>query len=339
MASGGRPLWVYKAMIVAATIIWGLSFVVMKDAVDVVAPGYLLGIRFVATGILVALLFWKNFRRALNPQAIRTGIIFGVLLFAAYWTQTVGLVYTTPGKNAFLTAVYVVLVPFLCWPLQKKRPSAVRVAAACLCLAGIGCVSASGESLMLGFGDLMTLVCAVFFALHIVYVNQASPQLDMMGMTAIQFLTMGALGLVFGLFTEQPPALGALLAPDFLWSMVYLVVFSSAMGLVFQNIALAHLPATTASLLLSLESVFGVLFSVLLFGEALTPILVLGFAIIFGGIVVSEVGQPLWEKRQAARASATSGPRRGIASAANSALRVDASSSALSDELAFNQRD
>ncbi len=339
MASGGRPLWVYKAMIVAATVIWGLSFVVMKDAVDVVEPGYLIGIRFVATGVLVAALFWKNFRRALNPQAIRTGIIFGVLLFAAYWTQTVGLVYTTPGKNAFLTAVYVVLVPFLCWPLQKKRPTAFRVLAACLCLAGIGCVSASGESLMLGYGDLMTLVCAVFFALHIVYVNQASPQLDMMGMTAIQFLTMGVLGLVFGLLTEQPPAPEALLAPDFLWNLAYLVVFSSAMGLVFQNIALAHLPAATASLLLSLESVFGVLFSVLLFGEELTPVLVLGFAVIFAGILVSEVGQPLWEKRQAAKARAVVGSCGGVASAAAPSLRAASSSPAFSDELAFNQQD
>lgn len=327
MASGGRPLWVYKAMIVMATIIWGLSFVVMKDAVDVVEPGYLIGIRFIATGVLVAVLFWKNFRRALNFQAIRTGVVFGVLLFAAYWTQTVGLVYTTPGKNAFLTAVYVVLVPFLCWPLQKKRPTIFRVLAACLCLIGIGCVSAAGESLLLGFGDLMTLVCAVFFALHIVYVNQASPRLDMMGMTAIQFLTMGVLGLVFGMFTEQPPALDALLAPDFLWNMAYLIVFSSAMGLVFQNIALAHLPATTASLLLSLESVFGVLFSVLLFGEALTPVLVLGFAIIFAGIVVSEVGQPLWEKRQAARCGD------------DLAARVGTPSGILADELAISQQD
>ena len=230
MASGGRPLWVYKAMIVAATVIWGLSFVVMKDAVDVVEPGYLIGIRFVATGVLVAALFWKNFRRALNPQAIRTGIIFGVLLFAAYWTQTVGLVYTTPGKNAFLTAVYVVLVPFLCWPLQKKRPTAFRVLAACLCLAGIGCVSASGESLMLGYGDLMTLVCAVFFALHIVYVNQASPQLDMMGMTAIQFFTMGVLGLLFGLCPKiedvGTPLIHVLQAiPPVCWVVLALVWF------------------------------------------------------------------------------------------------------------------
>ncbi|MCI8366768.1 MAG: DMT family transporter [Eggerthellaceae bacterium] len=304
MASGAKPLWVYKAMILTATVIWGLSFVVMKDTVGVVEPGYLIGIRFLITGALVAALFWKNFRRALTPRALRTGVIFGVLLFAAYWTQTVGLVYTTPGKNAFLTAVYVVLVPFLCWPLQKQRPTVFRVVAACLCLAGIGCVSASGESFMLGFGDIMTLVCAVFFALHIVYVNRASAELDMMGMTAIQFLTMGVLGLAFGLFTEQPPALSALIAPDFLWNMLYLVVFSSAMGLVFQNIALAHLPAATASLLLSLESVFGVVFSVLLFGEPLTAMLLLGFAVIFAGIVVSEAGQPLWEKRRNRRHTA-----------------------------------
>lgn len=306
MASGGKSLWVYKAMIVAATIFWGLGTVVMKDIVESVAPSYLTGIRFLITGILVGAVFWKSVRRCLNPRAVRTGVIFGVLLFAAYWTQTVGLISTTPGKSAFLTAVYVVLVPFLCWPLKNQRPTAFTLTAALLCFAGIGCVSASGESMMLGFGELMTLVCACFFALHIVYVNHAAGDMDMMGLTVFQFLTMGVLGIVAGVFTETAPSAAVLLSPDFLLNLAYLVVFSSALALAFQNIAVMHLPATTASLLLSLESVFGVLFSVLLFGEALTPLLVLGFAIIFVGVLVSEAAPGLWEKFSAQRQTASS---------------------------------
>jgi len=301
MASGGRPLWVYKGMILVAVLFWGLGTVVLKETVASVPPSYLTGIRFLITGVLVALIFWKNFRRALTPQALRSGIIFGVLLFAAYWTQTVGLISTTPGKSAFLTSVYVVMVPFLCWPFYKKRPTVFTIAAAALCLAGIGCVSVSGESFALGFGELMTLVCAVFFALHIMYVNSVPGQLDMMGMTVIQFLTMGVLGLVAGFFTEPLPAAEVLLSGDFLFNLAYLVVFSSAVALIFQNIAVAHLPATTASLLLSLEAVSGAVFSVLLFGEMLTPLLLLGFAIIFAGIVTSEVGPGLWEKISARR--------------------------------------
>lgn len=296
-----KPLWVYKGMILVAVLFWGLGTVVMKDTVASVPPSYLTGIRFLITGLLVALIFWKNFRRALTPKALRSGIIFGALLFAAYWTQTVGLISTTPGKSAFLTSVYVVIVPFMCWPLYKRRPTAFTVVAAVLCLAGIGCVSVSGESFALGFGELMTLVCAVFFALHIMYVNSVPDELDMMGMTVIQFLTMGVLGLVTGLFTEPAPTAEVLLSSDFLFNLVYLVVFSSAVALIFQNIAVAHLPATTASLLLSLEAVSGAVFSVLLFGEVITGLLLLGFVIIFAGIVVSEAGPGLWEKVSARR--------------------------------------
>lgn len=280
----------YKLLIVAATIIWGLSFVFMKDAVDVLPPAWLIGVRFMATGLILAVVFRKRFAAALTKTYLMRGTIIGVLVFLAFWTQTIGLAYTTPGKNAFLTGTYCVLVPFAWWLFARRKPTRYNIIAAILCIVGIGFVSLqeSAGDLTLGFGDAMTLVCSVFFALHIVYVSKFTDDCDALALTVYQFLVGGACGILLGACTETLPSISAL-TPDFLWNMVYLVVFASCMALVFQNVGLAHVDPAPASLLLSLESVFGVVFSVLLYGEVLTFKLICGFALIFGAILISEL--------------------------------------------------
>lgn len=280
----------YKLLIVAATIIWGLSFVFMKDAVDVLPPAWLIGVRFMATGLILAVVFRKRFAAALTKTYLMRGTIIGVLVFLAFWTQTIGLAYTTPGKNAFLTGTYCVLVPFAWWLFARRKPTRYNIIAAILCIVGIGFVSLqeSAGDLTLGFGDAMTLVCSVFFALHIVYVSKFTDDCDALALTVYQFLVGGACGILLGACTETLPSVSAL-TPDFLWNMVYLVVFASCMALVFQNVGLAHVDPAPASLLLSLESVFGVVFSVLLYGEVLTFRLICGFALIFGAILISEL--------------------------------------------------
>ncbi len=280
----------YKLLIVAATIIWGLSFVFMKDAVDVLPPAWLIGVRFMATGLILAVVFRKRFAAALTKTYLMRGTIIGVLVFLAFWTQTIGLAYTTPGKNAFLTGTYCVLVPFAWWLFARRKPTRYNIIAAILCIVGIGFVSLqeSAGDLTLGFGDAMTLVCSVFFALHIVYVSKFTDDCDALALTVYQFLVGGACGILLGACTETLPSVSAL-TPDFLWNMVYLVVFASCMALVFQNVGLAHVDPAPASLLLSLESVFGVVFSVLLYGEVLTFKLICGFALIFGAILISEL--------------------------------------------------
>lgn len=267
----------YKLLIVAATIIWGLSFVFMKDAVDVLPPAWLIGVRFMATGIILACVFHRRLAAALTKTYLVRGGIIGVLVFLAFWTQTIGLAYTTPGKNAFLTGTYCVLVPFAWWLFARRKPTRYNLIAAVLCVAGIGLVSLQGSAgdLTLGFGDAMTLVCSVFFALHIVYVSKFTDTCDVMALTVYQFLVGGACGLIVGACTETLPA-ASVITPDFLWNMAYLVVFASCLALVFQNVGLAHVDPAPASLLLSLESVFGVVFSVLLYGEVLSLKLVCG---------------------------------------------------------------
>lgn len=281
------PQAAYKLMIVVATVIWGVSFVVMKDAVGVMEPSWLIGIRFICTAIILSAVFWKRLRASFGRDLLAGGALLGFLLFAAYWTQTVGLKYTTPGKNAFLTAVYCVIVPFLFWGVAKRRPTLYNVSAAVLCIVGVGLVSLSGEDLALGFGDGMTLVCSVMFAAHIVATAVVSKKTDVMALTVMQFVVAGALGCLVGLFTEPLPNVAAI-TPDFLFNMAYLVILASCVAMGFQNAAVAKVPPAQAAVLLSLESVFGVAASIILYGEQMTFSLVLGFVLILGAVILSE---------------------------------------------------
>ena len=283
------PTFVYKLLIVVATIIWGFSFVVMKDIVEVLPPAWLLGIRFLMAGAILLAVLWKHVRRMFTRDALAAGIVLGALDFAAFWSQTVGLQHTTPGINAFLTATYCVIVPFLWWIIARKRPTVFNIGAAVLAVVGIWLVSvtSSDNSLSMGYGETMTLLCALLFGLHMVYVSKFSRKNDVLVLTVIQFFTEGTLGCVFGAATETLPALSAI-TPSIVASMVFLAVFASVIAFGIQNVALAYIPPAQGALLLSLESVFGVVFSVLLYGEVVTGRLLLGFALIFAAIVISE---------------------------------------------------
>ena len=129
-----------KPMLILAPIIWGSSFVVMKHSLDSFTPFYLLAFRFTAAAIVLGLVFWKSWK-VMDRQYFKAGAIIGTFLFLAYAFQTFGLDRTTSGKNAFLTAVYCVIVPFLYWLIARKRPDRYNILAAVVCIVGIGLVS------------------------------------------------------------------------------------------------------------------------------------------------------------------------------------------------------
>lgn len=139
------PALFYKLLIIAATIIWGFSFVVVKDAVDAVSPAWLMGMRFVATAAILAVVFHETLHANLSTSHLFAGVVLGVLSFLGFWIQTIGITDTTPGRNAFLTATYCVMVPFLYWIVAKRRPTVFNLVAAVMCIAGVGFVSLGGD--------------------------------------------------------------------------------------------------------------------------------------------------------------------------------------------------
>lgn len=280
----------YKLMLTVAALLWGGSFVVLKDTLDVISPSWLMGIRFMLSGILMTLVFFSRLRRTITRDYFLPALALGVTGGLGYLIQNIGLVDTTPGHNAFLTATYCVMVPFLHWIVARVRPTIANVVAAFVAVAGVGVLSFGGDNLFaLGWGDFLTLVGAFWFAVQIEVMVAAARGRDVICLTVIEFYVMSLLCLFYAVAFEPPPELVIFATSDLWLAMGYLVVLSSCVCTVFQNVGQAHVPPAQASLLLSLESVFGVLFSVLLYGEELTLQLALGFSLVFGAVLLSEL--------------------------------------------------
>lgn len=273
-----------KPMLFAAALIWGTSFFIMKNTLDVMPVFYLLAIRFTAGAILLSLAAWKRWKD-FSPDYLWRGAVIGGFLFLAYSVQTFGLALTTPSKNAFLTSVYCVMVPFLTWAVVKTRPDRYNVAAALLCVTGVGLVSLT-EELSINAGDLLTLCCALFYASHIAAVAKVCPRKDITLLTVFQFAFAALYAWICGACTETFPA--ALGDPAVLWPLAYLCVMATTVALLFQNVGMIWSDPASASVILSLESVFGVLFSVIFYGDPITGRLLIGFALIFVAVVCSE---------------------------------------------------
>lgn len=276
-----------KPMLFAAALIWGSSFFMMKNTLDSMPVFYLLAIRFTAGAVLLALFCLPKWKRYMHVDYLWRGAVIGGFLFLAYSVQTFGLSGTTPSKNAFLTAVYCVLVPFLNWAVMKRRPDRFHILAAVLCVTGVGLVSLNG-GLSITWGDCLTLLCAVFYAAHIVAVAKVSPERDIYLLTVFQFAFAGLFAWICGFASGTAFPAAALSSPEVLASLAYLCVMATTVALLFQNVGQIWSDPASASVILSLESVFGVLFSVLLYGDPVTPRLIAGFVLIFVAVVCSE---------------------------------------------------
>ena len=193
--------------------------------------------------------------------------------------------YTTPGKNAFLSAVYCILVPFLYWFTDRIRPDLYNLAGAFLCLAGIGLVSWDG-GFSLNVGDALTLLSGFFYACHIVAVAKASQGKDILLLTMIQFLTTALCCWAGTAATGGFPWEGL---PARSWlSLLYLALAGTALALLFQNVGQKYCSPSSTAVLMSLEAPFGVAFSVLFTEESPTPLMYLGFFLIFMALICSE---------------------------------------------------
>ena len=272
-------------ILLATAIIWGSSFFIVKNTVADFPPNWLIAIRFTFAAAALGLIFRRSLTN-LPRHVLLGGILIGITLYIAYAAQTYGITDTTPGKNAFLTAIYCVLVPFVWWILTGRRPDACSLAAAGICLAGIGFISLDG-TFAVSLGDGLSLLSGVFFAWQIALISLYTEQgADPMALTVLQFAAAAVCAWPFALLTESAPQMDW--SGDSIGSLLYLTFIVSALGMLMQNLGQSMTPSSTAAILMSLESVFGVLFSVLFWGEQLTWRLYLGFALVFFAVVLSE---------------------------------------------------
>lgn len=283
--AGARSPLFWKLMLVAMALIWGYSFLTMKTVLDTVPTFMLLACRFLLSAVIMFIIFRKRIKAHFNREYLGFGVLMGCVIWSAYAAQTLGLVDTTPGKNAFLTGTYCILVPFIALILFKERVTKWHIASALLCLVGVGFVALDNFSIQMG--DLMTLVGAVFFAVDMAVVGHIGRTRDVSVLTSWMFLFVGLFSLA-ATTAFEPRVPAGQWTPEIVGQLVFLAVVCTTIGLLLQNQALSHVPPATGSLLLSLESPSGVLFSVLMAGEVLTGKLIFGFVLIFLSIVLSE---------------------------------------------------
>ena len=263
--------------------IWGTSFVILKEALDSIGIMWVLALRFIIAAALLLLAAGKRLK-TLGRAGLRGGMLLGVCLAAAYIFQTYGLKYTTPGKNAFLTATYCVLVPLMVWAFFKRRPNAANIIAAFMCVFGIGLVSLSGTS-PFNIGDALTLVCGIFYALQIILTERFIGDCDALSLTGVEFGTAAVICLAGALIFESAPV-GLSLE---LWgSIAYMGVMCTALCFFLQTWGMRYTPSSTAAVIMTFESVFAIIISVIFYDEPVTVRLICGFTLIIASVIISE---------------------------------------------------
>lgn len=270
------------ALILVAAV-WGGGFVVVKDALDSFTPLALMSIRFIMASVFVFVFLHKKIGK-ISKEDIRKGTIVGTFLFLAFAFQTFGLKYTTASKQGFLTATYVVMVPIVYIFLYRKIPSLLVVFSSILAIIGIGLVSLS-DSLILNKGDLLTLVCALFFALHIISIEYFARDMDVFKLAFLQIFSAAIMFTISALIFEDIPTN---ITPRSWMLLGYMSMFATFGCFTVQTIAQKYTSSSHASIILSLESVFAAILGVLILKEAMTSRIAIGCVIIFIAILMIE---------------------------------------------------
>jgi len=264
-------------------IVWGSGFVVTKSALDYLTPYYLLFFRFIISTVILFFIFFKKIKNA-SIKDIKAGIIIGLFLFTGFATQTVGLQYTEAGKQAFITATNVVMVPFIYWGISKKRPDKFDLVAAFLCLTGIGVLSLN-KDLTIGYGDLLTLLCAVLFAFHISSTGYFAKESDPYVISIVQLGTAAIISLLFALFFEGTKIN---IQKQTIIPILYLSIFSTMFAFLIQTVAQKYTNSTHTAIILSLEAVFGSTFAIIFLKEPFTIKFLIGCMAILTSVITSE---------------------------------------------------
>ena len=264
-------------------IIWGSGFIVTKNALDHFSPFYMLFYRFSISTVLLAIILFKKIKKA-SIKDIKAGIVMGIFLFAGFGTQTIALQYTEVGKQAFITATNVVMVPFIYWALTKRKPDKFELIAAFSCLFGIGILSLNSNFTM-GYGDFLTLICAIFFAIHICITGNSTRESDPYILSVVQLGVVAILSLIFALSFEGTDIT---IQPGTILPILYLAVFATMIAFLIQTVAQKYTGSTHTAIILSLEAVFGSIFAIIFLKEKLTIRFLIGCVSILVSVITTE---------------------------------------------------
>ena len=293
-----RKKYISTALLLLAAVIWGFAFAAQDAASEVgaftlgfarsiVAAVFLIGVVIIfdkLTGSDRRLFSKKGID--LNKYEIIGGVIIGAVLVVASAFQQIGINSGTDGgKAAFITALYVVLVPVYALALKKRAPVNVWVSVA---IAVVGfyllCIK---EDLTVAPSDLLVMACSMIFPIHILTIDHFSSKCDGIRMSMVQFFTAAILNLIVALIAEGPSELGAIFPA--IGPILFLGIGSSGIAYTLQILGQKDVNPAAASIILSLESVFGIIGTALFLGQTLTPREYLGCAVVLAAVILSQI--------------------------------------------------
>ena len=265
------------------TAAWGSTFFLIKDLLERVPTLDFLGVRFAIAAVALVLVAPRALGR-LSREARRHAVVLGLLYGLGQILQTAGLAHTPASVSGFITGLYVVATPLFAAVLLHTRITWLTWAAVLLAVIGLAVLTLNGLSV--GYGEALTFVAAMLYALHIVGLGAWSTATDAMGLAILQLIVIAVVCLVC-------TAPDGLVLPDRAsdWaSLLYMALIPGALGIVGQTWAQAHLPPTRTAIVMSMEPVFAAFFAVLLGGESLTSRMLLGGAFVLSAMLVVELG-------------------------------------------------
>lgn len=275
----------FKADIVLLLVaaVWGGGFVAQRTGSQHVGF-FVFGAARYFLGVLSLLPFIRQFKYP--KRWLPWSVLTGVVLFAGSALQQAGITTTTAGNAAFITGLYVVIVPILMGIITRKAAPGITWAAAIVAVIGTFMLSTGGTFTTFAGGDLLELIGAVMWACHLILVSKLSPKVDLVQFSILQYLVAGVLNLIFGLGFESS-TFGNL--PQIWTAIAYAGIISTAVGFTGQVWGQRHAPAADAALILSMEAVFAAIAGFLFLQERFTPVQVLGCVLIFGAMLITQL--------------------------------------------------
>ncbi len=286
-----------EAILILVTLLWGATFVIVKEALNDVSSMAFIAIRFLIAA-LILLPFMRN--KSFTKQNVRAGVLLGVLLFMGFATQTVGLKYTSATISGFLTGTAVIMIPILQIIIEKRVPTKGVVIGAFMVMIGIAFLSSGGNSILgllndlgknFNIGEGLTIVCALFFALYIIYLDVETSKYDFWTLLFLQIVTTAVLSILFlGVFTQtnlEPLKLN--FTSNLVWAIFYTSIFATLITTALQTKYQKNVTPAKAGIIFSFEPIFAATFAFFLLGEKITNFGYLGAGLIMLGLLVSEL--------------------------------------------------
>lgn len=295
-----------EAAMLIVTLLWGATFVIVKESIQDISTMLFIALRFTIAGVFLIPIFLK-LRKEFTKEVFIAGSIIGLLLFSGFATQTVGLKFTTATKSGFLTGSAVIMVPFLQFFIEKRKPSAGAIIGVILVFIGILLLSSDSNSIFSIFeefkenfntGDFLTLLCALSFAFYIIYIDVFTKRHNFWLLVIMQVGVTGALAFMFSFFGSVAglEKVRVEITNYLLFGLFYTSIFATLITTVLQTKYQKLITPTKAGIIFSLEPVFAAIFAFFLLNEKITNLGYVGAALIFAGLIISELFDTLFNK-------------------------------------------